>query len=384
MSTSAGPNIVEDGLVLSIDPANQKSYSPNLVSFPVYAASNWGNVFTSAATVTAGFPAPDGTNSAVRFACNTSGQSLFRITFPNIAPNGTDTYTCSFYAKLISGTTGGLAAGLADTNPAISNYVSQLITNQWVRIVISGIPATGTRNFFDIVDNGTRDYVVDLWGVQVEKSSSATPFNPNYYGTTINDISNNSNNGTLTNSPIFFAEEKGGLLYNGTNTNITIPHNSSKMDFSLGQTVCMVLKPTTGSESARRNPYNQAYGGPGTMTHEPNRTINYYFGTNGGNNNPYVGRNSVFTVNTNELAFIAVSRNQSLNTCKWYKNGALISTQDAGGYTTTANGSSPILIGQGYTSNFLGNIYATYVYNRGLTDEEIKQNFNALRGRYGI
>jgi hypothetical protein len=255
--------------------------------------------------------------------------------------------------------------------------ISHLITYNNANVAFLQFRLDGTP----VLDSG-----VEIWwdGIQVEKSSSATPFNPNYYGNTINDLSSSGNDGTLGNSPTFSSPEKGSLLYNGTNTNITVPYNASNMNFSLGQTVCMILKPTTGSESARRNPYNQAYGGPGTMTHEINRTINYYFGTNGGNANPYVGRNSTFTVNTNELAFISVSRNQSLNICKWYKNGDLISTQDAGGYTTTANGTNAILIGQGYTSNFLGNIYGLYVYNRGLSDNEIKQNFNALRGRYGL
>ena len=38
----------------------------------------------------------------------------------------------------------------------------------------------------------------------------------------------------------------------------------------------------------------------------------------------------------------------------------------------------------GVTNNFTGNIGAWRVYNRTLTDAEITQNFNGLRGRYGI
>jgi hypothetical protein len=172
--------IVTDGLVGYFDAANLKSYDSreNYATYSSFNAPEWGNVFTSAATMTTGITAPDGTTSAVRFACNTSGQSLLRVTFPNVAPNGTDTYTCSFYARLISGTTGGLAAGFADTNPTIANYVSQLVANEWVRIVISGVPAAGTRTWFDLVDNGTRDYVVDLWGLQVERGSVATAYTP--------------------------------------------------------------------------------------------------------------------------------------------------------------------------------------------------------------
>jgi hypothetical protein len=185
-------------------------------------------------------------------------------------------------------------------------------------------------------------------------------------------------------SPAYGSINNGALVFNGSTTYASIPFSPQSMNFSKGQSICMWIKPTTGFTSARRNPYNQAYGGPGTLTLEPARTINYFFGTNGGNNTPYVGRNSGFTIADNELTFITVTRDQNTNICNWYKNGELITTSDAGGYTETNNGSSPILIGSGYTNMFLGNIYNTLVYNRALTAAEVRQNFNALKGRYGL
>lgn len=203
-------------------------------------------------------------------------------------------------------------------------------------------------------------------------------------GTVWTDLSGNRNNGTLVNGPTLSGSNGGSLVFDGVDDYVEIPFNASTMDFSLAQTICMWILPTTGSESARRNPYNQAYGGPGTLTHEPNRTINYYFGTNGGNGEPYVARGSGFTVQTNELAFISVTRDQATDVCRWYKNGVLITTATAGGYAATANGTSPIWIGDGYVSGFLGNIYDCKIYNRALTLQEIQQNFNATRGRFGI
>ena len=203
-------------------------------------------------------------------------------------------------------------------------------------------------------------------------------------GTAWTDLCGKGNNGTLTNGPTYSSTNGGSLVFDGSNDYVAIAHNASSMDFSLAQTICIWMKPDTGSNSARRNPYNQAYGGPGTLTHERNQTINYYFGTNGGNSSPYVGRNSGFTVAPLELAFIAVTRNQTENVCRWYKNGNLITSANAGGYATTANGTSPIWIGSGYAGRWLGNIYSTAVYNRALSAAEVAQNFNALRGRFGI
>jgi hypothetical protein len=47
--------------------------------------------------------------------------------------------------------------------------------------------------------------------------------------------------------------------------------------------------------------------------------------------------------------------------------------------------STTIQVGKTYsTEYFQGDIAVAYIYNRALTEQELKQNFNALRGRYGI
>jgi hypothetical protein len=56
----------------------------------------------------------------------------------------------------------------------------------------------------------------------------------------------------------------------------------------------------------------------------------------------------------------------------------------AGGYTTTTNTTSDILIGQGYVSNWIGNIYVVALYNKFFTDDEVLQNYNADRNRFGM
>lgn len=48
--------------------------------------------------------------------------------------------------------------------------------------------------------------------------------------------------------------------------------------------------------------------------------------------------------------------------------------------TVTWNLTTAATIGNGW----YGDLYQFIVYNRALTDDEIKQNFNAFRGRYGI
>jgi hypothetical protein len=207
-----------------------------------------------------------------------------------------------------------------------------------------------------------------------------------YSGTGTNwaDLSNSKNSGTLINGPTFNSINGGSLVFDGIDDYVNIPFNASTMDFSAAQTICMWLRPAIGSNSARRNPYNQAFGGPGTLTHETAGVISYFFGTNGGNNLPWHFITSTFTVTANETAFIAFTRNQATNTSACYKNGILSNVGTAGGYAATANGTSPILIGTGYTSAFLGNIYDVKVYNRALTQREIFENYNEQRFRFGL
>ena len=66
-----------------------------------------------------------------------------------------------------------------------------------------------------------------------------------------------------------------------------------------------------------------------------------------------------------------------------YENGVQVATYDYTGvglYTNTQN----IRIGQGTDTYFPGNIYAVKLYNRALSPNEVQQNFNALRGRFGL
>jgi hypothetical protein len=197
------------------------------------------------------------------------------------------------------------------------------------------------------------------------------------------NIAGFTGNATVFGVPIFEQTTAGGLLLNGTSQYAEIPFNADGMDFSKAQTICMWLRPNE-NDANRRNPYNQAYGGSGTWTHEPSGEINYYFGTNGGNGSPYVGATSGFTVGQDELAFVVSLRDQDANYQAWYKNGELASEGTAGGYKATANGTAPILIGLGYTTYYSGRIYEVMVYNQALSDLAVKQLYEATRSKYGV
>ena len=162
----------------------------NLVSYSIYDGDKSGTAQTSSgdtgnwdltighATLTGGIDAPDGSNDAVRFTSLNTGYAILRIPIPAFTPNGSDNYILSFYARAISGT-GTLMCDLNDGAPLLNGWTNNLITNEWVRIVVSGVP-TGSASFIDLVSNSNTNRVIDFWGVQLEKGAFATSFIPTH------------------------------------------------------------------------------------------------------------------------------------------------------------------------------------------------------------
>jgi hypothetical protein len=171
------------------------SMSENLVSYSTYTASNWINNFPAGASITTGIIAPDVTNTAVRLTCTNTTNALLRVNIPSLTPNGTDTYTTSFYVRKISGT-GSAFTDLGDGNPS-ADYSSQLVTNQWVRVTVSGVPTATAKTFLDLFSDQNTNYVLDFWGVQLEKSSVATDYTPTV-GTIISRVLPATTNTNIT------------------------------------------------------------------------------------------------------------------------------------------------------------------------------------------
>jgi hypothetical protein len=200
--------------------------------------------------------------------------------------------------------------------------------------------------------------------------------------TTWRDISGKGSNFSFQGTQAHSYRYGGALLMNGTNNYLTTPYNATHMDFRYGQTICGWMEPSTNT--GRRNLHDQAYAGSGTLTHEPGGEINYYFGTGGENNSPYVGVGSGHTYFAGEgPMFFAASRNQRHNVVQWWKNDS-VNTQSAGSYDLTTNSGSRIQIGLGYTGTYWqGWLYMQLCYNRGLGELEILQIYNATKGRFG-
>lgn len=389
MAVNYNSKIATDGLIACFDSANPKSFSPNVYPNPTDLYSRFGatgrNLTISRDTI----QSPVG-NTPAKLIITGDGADPYTYTYGssiwNICPTVQgDTWNVSLYIK--ASQTTNCELWLAEANSSggylgSTFWTTQPVTTDWTKISASGTVSNAAAAYiqwrFDPVTIGGAGIIFWVDGVQIERGLSATTFNPktntnrtNYWDTVSNTVA------TITGSPSY---AQGILTFNGTSQQVTIPYNA-KYNFNAEQTIGIWLKPTE-NDAVRRNPYNQAYGGGGTITHETDGSFHLFCGTSGINAATYSPYNSGFTVLQNETAYITVVRD--VRNVYWYKNGTLETTLAHPYGAGVVTGTQDIIIGNGYAGYYQGNIPCVHLYTRALTSKEVNQNFNATRGRYGI
>jgi hypothetical protein len=196
-------------------------------------------------------------------------------------------------------------------------------------------------------------------------------------GTTMYDLSGRGNNATMYNGISISSNVIG---FDGTNDYLQINDTGTNFDgWATAQTL-LIWMYHSATQVGRRNPWNQAYGGYGTWTHELNNTISSYWGDSGANATPYAGRASASTPRNQWICMGAV-RNTTQH--RWFKDGARTATYTHT-YGTLTNTSANVLLGTGYVGGYWsGQMGLIMAYERDLTDAEVLQNYNALKGRFG-
>jgi hypothetical protein len=205
--------------------------------------------------------------------------------------------------------------------------------------------------------------------------------NPKSYpgsGTTWSDLSGNGISGTLTNGPTYNSANGGSIAFDGTNDVVNATTTIIDRTPSQEITVSCWIKPSRTSGQ---------YGVFCTNRSNDNATYNWIFyqHTSDGaisfhgaaqNKSSYIPTINVWINVTNTVT--------AANVSTLYING--VSTYTLTGYTYGNGTPGRLGIGAdpGGQEAFQGNIATTCIYNRALSAEEIQQNFNALRGRYGI
>jgi len=205
-------------------------------------------------------------------------------------------------------------------------------------------------------------------------------------GTVWNDLSGNGNNGTLTNGPTYNTENRGGIVFDGTNDYIDINIPSTNFDdFTLS---CWIK-----FNNITKNTQNFiSLGTDSTLIASNNDSQNFNLGyysntkwhTNTKANNSWTNElniNSNAPVN-NVWYYVVATYSITGNARKLYINSSYI-----GGDALYNNPGSVSIIrigGGAFGWLFSGIISNTKIYNKALSAIEILQNYNATKGRYGL
>ena len=219
--------------------------------------------------------------------------------------------------------------------------------------------------------------------------------NPKSYvsgSTTWYDISKNNNNGTLTNGPTFDSNNKGSILYDGSDDYVQVDGFElldNVNEFSINMWVKYGGIPTTSLSLLSKTKTGFATAFDLLYT---NDTTSLIFRKNTGT----VWSNSSVLFSTIQFTNICLVQNPNEPTnpekIKVYINGQLITNESGGGsIAIPATPGLPFFIGALKQGNdpfprneWSGNIANTSIYNKSLTIYEVRRNYNTIKSRFGL
>jgi hypothetical protein len=212
-------------------------------------------------------------------------------------------------------------------------------------------------------------------------------------GTTWTDLSGNGNTGTLVNGVGYSGDNLGSLSFDGVDDYVgwdTL--NAVKWQNWTSITIDCIFKLVsyTGGTSGRQYLFDFRDNGgvDGSFGCFYDSSISpvgfklFYNTTGNSYEEPLI---TTFLLGSLIHYQVTFDKTSSTNNIKHYINGVNVLTTSTTINSNTTN-TGRIWIGRYSVGNFQwnGNIYTFKAYNRALTAEEISQNFNATRSRYGI
>ncbi len=271
---------------------------------------------------------------------------------------GVARYTDSFTpptAQLPGGETGTFASGLWTS----SDYIKQIRNELWPRLIVTD----GLVLHLDAGD------------------SASYPGSGPGSGTTWYDLSGNGNDGTI-NGATYSSADGGYFSFDGSNDrgNFTTPITStSNQTYEIWTNAIASASASGGYAYIMHNNSLDNSTGRSYLTIGIKLTQQYFAAFNGAYSTMDLG----VTANTSNILQIVLTWDGS--TQKAYANSVLKDSQALTG--TPQNFDTTTGFGDYKSSTFRmiqGNIYSIKVYNKALTQSEITQNFDAIKGRYGL
>jgi len=376
-----GPQIVKDGLVLDLDASYIRSYSPNVHPNPtnIFAWSGTSNnncTLSGDSTITRQY-------GSVPLKMAITGTDPYTGTYGsspwNLAPaaNG-QTWTLSFYAKASDVVTANCYIFGANSSGGYieAPSTSFTVTTSWQRFTFTNTFSNASTAYIQIrfgASSGQVGKIIWWDGVQVERASSATAFNPFYLGNTVwRNSLGTGYNATLVNSPTFTSANLSYFTCTSTqNFTVSNPLNQSNLTQEWTVSAWVNIDTVTGAGaryliSGLNNGICAEFYDSGTLLY-----------LNGGANDYYTYGSSIEGSGWVLLSFLF--RNSD-GYRKIFKNDVDITTSGPNNTSTPSGQSATFTIG----NNMRGKISSIMIYNRVLSTAEISKNYEATRKRFGL
>lgn len=207
-------------------------------------------------------------------------------------------------------------------------------------------------------------------------------------GTTWGDISRGGNNGTLVNGPTFNSGNGGSIIFDGVDDCVesTNPSNLQNQNFSISiwinplipnQAITAMVDYDHGSSPVQ-----------GWVLQSEDATTNRYYYLayyDGSTFQPSTGIGAGKGIQINNSVWQNLTYTKNGTSVIGYLNGIQSFTSNAGNANISYQSNRNLRIGSCPGSRFYkGNISQTQIYNRALTAQEIQQNYNATKSRFGL
>lgn len=344
MSVYGGPDIVTNGLVLHLDPGNEKSYprvnGPELVTNSLVTVAGDGQIFN---------------------VLRNASQSL--ILFPLGTGINGRTYQITWT----------VTAQRATTSATLRNgAVYSINFNRTPGTYTATFTATATGTFGIYGDNTGTDFDLDYVSIKEIINSD---------GTTLYDLSGNNNHATLLNGPTFNINNNGRIVFDGSNDTITSPIGSSLTSVGSGDFAMSLWFNSTKTSRGDLISWKAAdasYDIGIILNGSTNGTMQLYYKTPTGG----AGFYSSFAYTSNSINHIHFQKKN--NNVEMYLNGLQIHSTSAGGSVSNHPENLIYVASNRGTVNFQGSIYVTNIYTKSFSNNEILQNYNAIKGRYRL
>jgi len=246
----------------------------------------------------------------------------------------------------------------------------------WVKQTMTFTPANPYAISYFFPSSG--NIIYDLAHIQFETGSTASSWSNSSRSSTQALLDLTGKNTFTVNSLTYSNDNNNSFSFNGSSSVVTSP--TITLDLTAGVSMEMIFKST--DIQSRAQGYMSFSPGPAYINfYSPgNSTLRWETWQNNGSS---LGGAFFSPANlTNNTWYHAVGTYSSTGTSRLYINGSLVNSAS---YAPTTYGSVTTVLYIGQYAGFIsGSIPVAKMYSRALSANEVTQNFNALRSRYGI